>query len=109
MKFCPRCGSILIPTTENGKKILKCPKCGYTEAGDRGGAYTVKEEIRRRPRDIIQVVDIDVSTLPVVDYKCEACGNDKAYVFEVQTRSADEPATRIYICTKCGKRYREYQ
>ncbi len=111
MKFCPKCGSILVPATENGRKVLKCMKCGYVEPLDANekSAYTVKEKIKKKPKDFIQVIDVDVSTLPVVDFKCEACGNDKAYVFEVQTRSADEPATRIYICTKCGKRYREYQ
>lgn len=111
MKFCPKCGSIMVPATKNGKKILRCTKCGYWEPleGSSRKNFTVKEKIEKKPKDFIQVIDVDVSTLPVVDFKCEACGNDKAYVFEVQTRSADEPATRIYICTKCGKRYREYQ
>lgn len=110
MKFCPKCGSVMIPTTVNGERVLKCRSCGYTEPLNTSSkGYRVKQKLEKKPLDKIQIVDIDVSTLPVVTFKCEACGNDKAYVFEVQTRSADEPATRIYICTKCGKRYREYQ
>jgi len=29
MRFCPKCGSILMPTRRNDKTILKCPRCGY--------------------------------------------------------------------------------
>ncbi|MEM0290915.1 MAG: transcription factor S, partial [Thermoplasmata archaeon] len=31
-----------------------------------------------------------------------------AYWMLKQTRAADEPETRFYICTKCGYRWREY-
>lgn len=29
VKFCPRCGSILVPTRKDNKIYLKCNKCGY--------------------------------------------------------------------------------
>lgn len=29
MKFCPKCGGVMIPTKKDGKEILKCTKCGY--------------------------------------------------------------------------------
>ena len=33
---------------------------------------------------------------------CEKCENNTAQFIEMQTRSADEPATIFYKCTKCG-------
>ncbi len=32
MRFCPRCGSLLVPAKrEKDYVILRCPRCGYTE------------------------------------------------------------------------------
>jgi len=31
MKFCPKCGSVLVPSRRGGKLVLKCPRCGYEE------------------------------------------------------------------------------
>ncbi|RLG10996.1 MAG: transcription factor S, partial [Thaumarchaeota archaeon] len=39
---------------------------------------------------------------------CPKCGNREAYYWAVQTRSADEPMTRFFRCTKCGYTWREY-
>jgi DNA-directed RNA polymerase III subunit RPC11 len=38
---------------------------------------------------------------------CPKCGHNEAFYMEVQIRSADEPATVFYKCTKCGKRWNE--
>lgn len=40
--------------------------------------------------------------------KCPECGNDEAHWYTEQTRAADEPATRFYICTECGHKWRDY-
>ncbi|AOL15858.1 DNA-directed RNA polymerase subunit M [Sulfolobus sp. A20] len=29
MKFCPKCGGLMIPTKKDGKEMLRCTKCGY--------------------------------------------------------------------------------
>ncbi|MEM0188413.1 MAG: RPA12/RPB9/RPC11 RNA polymerase family protein [Saccharolobus sp.] len=29
MKFCPKCGGLMVPAKKDGKEILKCNKCGY--------------------------------------------------------------------------------
>jgi len=31
MRFCPKCGALLIPKKEGSEEVLKCPKCGYEE------------------------------------------------------------------------------
>ena len=33
---------------------------------------------------------------------CPKCTNEKAYYLQIQTRSADEPMTTYYRCSKCA-------
>ncbi|KAJ4517652.1 RNA polymerase III C11 subunit [Exophiala dermatitidis] len=54
----------------------------------------------------------DESDLPVneVPGGCpnEKCDSNKAYFYQLQTRSADEPPTSFFKCVECGKQWREY-
>jgi DNA-directed RNA polymerase subunit M len=61
-----------------------------------------------RPRDVA-VVEVKHATLPKTAEQCPKCGNGEAYWVLRQTRGADEPETRIFECTKCGHKWREYQ
>ncbi len=38
---------------------------------------------------------------------CPKCTYHQAYFMEIQTRSADEPATLFFKCVKCGAQWRE--
>lgn len=38
---------------------------------------------------------------------CPGCDHHEAYFREIQTRSADEPATIFYRCAKCEKTWKE--
>lgn len=38
---------------------------------------------------------------------CGKCSYHQAYFMEVQTRSADEPATLFFKCVQCGQRWKE--
>jgi len=38
--------------------------------------------------------------------KCPKCGKRNAYYNSVQTRSADESSTRIYLCLECNNRWK---
>ncbi|MFP3194773.1 MAG: zf-TFIIB domain-containing protein [Caldivirga sp.] len=31
MKFCPKCGTAMVPVKKGGTTYLRCPKCGYEE------------------------------------------------------------------------------
>lgn len=37
----------------------------------------------------------------------EGCGGQKAYFYQLQIRSADEPMTSFYKCVTCGHQWRE--
>lgn len=40
-------------------------------------------------------------------YKCSRCKNKECSLYEVQTRSADEPMTQFITCLKCNNRWRQ--
>ena len=35
MKFCPKCGGIMVPRRKDGDLILACMRCGYEMKADR--------------------------------------------------------------------------
>ena len=42
MRFCPKCGGIMLPVKEGGKVLLRCQKCGYTMVPDEKELATYK-------------------------------------------------------------------
>ena len=113
MKFCPKCGSLMIARRENGKLVYICPRCGYREEATQNAAVkilstTIKHSEKERLVVITEDTKLEERLLPKVKIQCPRCGNDEAYYWVVQTRRADEPPTRFYKCTRCGYVWREY-
>ncbi|AHC50681.1 DNA-directed RNA polymerase subunit M [Sulfolobus acidocaldarius SUSAZ] len=111
MKFCPKCGSMMMPRRENGKTVYKCSKCGYIDTENQKEAK-ITTVIKHSAKEKTLVLESDMPKTGVQltrGISCPSCGNDEAYFWILQTRSADEPATRFYKCTKCGKVWREYE
>lgn len=104
MMFCPKCGSILTQRKDKDKTFLGC-SCGYVL---KSGNVEVKEEVKQKVEDNMDVVDANDETLPETDADCEKCGNNKAYFWLIQTRAGDEPETKFLKCTKCGHTWRDY-
>lgn len=105
MQFCPKCGSIMIPKKEGKKTIVSCSRCSFKSSDVEDLSF--KESVKEKPKDV-EVVDKDIETLPTTKADCEKCGNDTAYYWEIQTRAADEPATKFLKCTKCKHIWRDY-
>ena len=104
MMFCPKCGSLLLPSKEGNKTIVKC-KCGYESKNDVDG--TIKEEVKQK-EGLTGVADESLETLPITDADCPKCLHKKAYFWEVQTRAADEAPTKFLKCEKCKHIWRDY-
>jgi DNA-directed RNA polymerase subunit M len=116
MEFCPKCGSRLVPkkkkTGKESSLALVCPKCGYRKR-ESGGKVKPKvaKVIQHKPQELVAVISKEeqkLRTLPTVRVECPKCGNNLAYVWQVQTRGADESSTQFLRCTKCGYTFREY-
>lgn len=101
--FCPKCKRLMRPDKATGK--WRCGSCGTTVAMGKG-VVTAQSMPTGREMSIIEEKS---STLPTAAEECPKCGNPEAYWVLRQTRGADEPETRIFECTKCGHKWREYQ
>jgi len=103
MKFCPKCGAVLIQKTKN----FGCPRCNYS----------TKEKVKinsseklKEIKSVAVIKEKDVQTSPVTAETCKKCKNQKAYFWTVQTRSGDESETKFFKCTnpKCEHTWRDY-
>jgi DNA-directed RNA polymerase subunit M len=104
MKFCPKC-EVKLKKSDSG---LECSKCGYIEGQD--VKQTKKIVGEKEPDFSLLAFDGDegeesYSTIKII---CEKCGHDQAVWWMFQTRSADEPTTRFYRCSKCKYTWRDY-
>jgi len=104
MKFCPKCDVRL--KKSNSKSELSCPKCGYSESN----AKRTKKDNEEETKSEFNVLDKNEAkeTLSSIKIDCEKCGNNEAVWWMLQTRSADEPTTQFYRCTKCNHTWRNY-
>ena len=103
MKFCPDCEVRL--KKDNNTSSISCPKCGYSESGSKVPKKETKEE---QFTWNILAENEGKETLPSIKIDCEKCGNNEAVWWMLQTRSADEPTTQFYRCTKCRHTWRNY-
>jgi len=101
--FCPKCGSVLFPKTEKGKKVFKC-SCGYSDKNMEPPQF--KEKLGDEKE--VPVVDKEIETLPLTEAECSKCGHTKAYFWTMQTRASDEPETKFFRCQKCKHTWRDY-
>lgn len=116
MEFCPKCNSRLVPKKKkSGEKasiVLVCPKCRYKRPVVSGKVTPkIAKVIQSHPQKLVAVIGKEeqkLRTLPTLKVKCPRCGNNLAYVWQVQTRGADESSTQFLRCTKCGYTFREY-
>lgn len=115
IQFCEECGGMLRQEVKDGKLFLVC-KCGHEEEIE-----VDKKQIERKKKRLIQqkqaeldknvvimTSDDDVSVHLKVREECPKCHNMEAETWQVQTRSADEPSTTFFKCTKCKFTWREY-
>ena len=61
-----------------------------------------------RDRRVIEDSDQQRGVLTTSTYICPKCDTDSVYAELQQTRSSDEPETRILTCAECGHGWREY-
>ena len=103
MKFCPKCEIKL----KKGDLGLQCSKCGYAEGE---GSKQIKKTAEAEDHNEFNVFEGDEGdeAHPTIKIECEKCKNDEAVWWMLQTRSADEPTTQFYRCTKCKYTWRNY-
>ena len=107
--FCPKCKSMLVLNRATGQKECKRKysdgrkPCGYSE--NKGKTEIKSREIEKKEMVVTEGLE---GTLPTAKIICEKCNHNEATWVIRQRRAADEPSTRIYQCTKCKNKWREY-
>ena len=125
--FCPECGALSYPDTSGN---IRCDnyQCKYegplTGRDGSGGTFidpmtgdtvdltsATASGSEKSLKHLTEVVEPEVArgTLRVGDIRCPACDCNEIFVELKQTRSSDEPETKICTCSKCEKKFREYQ
>ncbi|EEQ28105.1 DNA-directed RNA polymerase III subunit RPC10 [Microsporum canis CBS 113480] len=114
LTFCPNCSNALTiskapPTSRYpaGVNRFECRTCPYQYALDR--TYYERTEMKRK-----EVADVmggkdewkNADSMPA-QCPAEGCEGDRAFFYQLQIRSADEPMTTFYKCSVCGTRWRE--
>ena len=58
MEFCEKCGALMLPKREQGKKPkLVCRECGHEKRASSDPDYKVEYRIKHSPREKIVVVE----------------------------------------------------
>ncbi|RLC75837.1 MAG: transcription factor S [Chloroflexi bacterium] len=108
IKFCPKCGSMMIPEKGASEIVWKCRKCNYTEKGKTARGLVLKEKVNEKVTIPVFDAEENKDKLSTIEVECPKCGNNRAVWWIQQTRSGDEPATRFFKCVKCSYTWREY-
>merc|ERR1719447_882907 len=119
MQFCPICGNLLAVWIVHGgtigQSMWRCDICNYKCAINR--CFKTQLDIsayEKRASEVISRADrMEGAQITDRNQECEqmfngeVCGCTKAEFWEQQIRSADEPTTTFYKCTKCGFQWME--
>ncbi|CAI5759071.1 unnamed protein product [Candida verbasci] len=110
LSFCPSCSNMLMisPSEEDGMNSFHCSTCPY-EFKIQGLQMFDRKKLNRKEVDDVLGGEGTWDNVDQTAVNCqkEGCSGDKAYFFQLQIRSADEPMTTFYKCTKCGHRWKE--
>ena len=100
MEFCDECGSMM----KKEGDVWVCASCGHESPADAAAQFVVTDN--QQVSEVIESTGGDTG-LPTTTTTCPSCGNDEAYWYLQQIRSADESETRFFVCTACEHRWRE--
>ncbi|KAI0030531.1 hypothetical protein K488DRAFT_54045 [Vararia minispora EC-137] len=105
MLFCPTCANILIISSETGYNKWACNTCAYE--------FPIAKQMTSRTRlqrkavdDVLGGEDAWKNADSTNAFPCPKCDSPRAYYYQLQIRSADEPMTTC-ICTACFHQWRE--
>ena len=105
MEFCDECGSMM--KAGEGEDHWVCSSCGFEKGRDEEAEATMITTQGQESSEIVDVSDAEDKGLPTTTAHCPDCGNDTAYWYMQQIRSADESETRFFVCTECEHKWRE--
>ena len=111
VEFCPDCSNLLRKRIDSNKSFLMC-KCGYQREiliDNKKIEIHVQKKKHALENNLVIITEEDkISVYPKAKKYCPKCNNKEAETWQKQMRSADEPSTHFFRCTKCKYTWREY-
>ncbi|KAH8112319.1 hypothetical protein DFH11DRAFT_1609203 [Phellopilus nigrolimitatus] len=105
MLFCPTCANLLVISAETGFNKWACNTCAYEFPITK--QMTSRERLERKAVDDVLGGEATWRDADSTSIACPKCDNERAYFYQLQIRSADEPMTTFYRCTKCTHQWRD--
>lgn len=110
MWFCPMDGTLLqVMGSGEGsdESVFNCATCFYScQLASSNFSKAIPLQKTKEVDDVLGGAaaweNVD-RTMAV----CPACMHNEAYFMQMQIRSADEPMSVFYKCTKCGKQWND--
>jgi DNA-directed RNA polymerase III subunit RPC11 len=93
--------------TGDGGNAFYCSTCPYTCAISVTGKRMVKTVAERKQVDDILGGAAAWANVDRTMTVCPACNHNEAYFLQMQIRSADEPMSIFYKCTKCNNQWND--
>jgi len=56
VEFCPKCGTMLVPTKVGRSKKLVCPRCGYKGKVKKPTSYRISEKCKE-PKEVAVITE----------------------------------------------------
>ncbi len=113
MKFCEKCGNLLVAEKKGKAVMLVCRRCGkrYKATGAQK-KMAVEEKFVEPKKEVVVIEKKEAeSELPMINIICPNCGNKKAYWWSQETAGLTEESatpTIFYQCAKCKHKWRSY-
>ncbi|EIW80451.1 hypothetical protein CONPUDRAFT_105468 [Coniophora puteana RWD-64-598 SS2] len=105
MLFCPTCANHLVISAETGFNKWACNTCAYEFPITK--QMTSRTKMKRKQVDDVLGGDEMWKHADSTAISCDKCNHGRAYFYQLQIRSADEPMTTCARCAGCGYNWRE--
>jgi DNA-directed RNA polymerase III subunit RPC11 len=105
LSYCPTCANLLLVELDQGTMRYFCQTCPYIYNIDR--KISMIATLKRKEVDDVLGGENAWKNVQKTDVACPSCAYPQAYFKEIQTRSADEPATLFFKCAKCDFQWKE--
>ncbi|OAX43466.1 hypothetical protein K503DRAFT_789463 [Rhizopogon vinicolor AM-OR11-026] len=105
MLFCPTCANLLVISSETGYNKWACNTCAYEFPISK--QMTSRSRMKRKEADDVLGGEETWRDADSTTISCDKCSHPRAYFYQLQIRSADEPMTTFYRCAGCAYQWRE--
>jgi len=105
--FCPHCCNLLLSELDLDGLRFYCRTCPYIFHVEH--RLSERTSLSKKKVDDILGGEQAWAHTDQTEAFCEKCGNRRAYFFQMQTRSADEPMTIFFRCSNsdCKHQWKE--